>query len=145
MTGKKAISSDFGNRLRKLRGKLNVSQKEMAARMGISASFLSDIEKEKAKPGFNFLSKLAEVYNISPSWVVLGVGETFLFSADGECFVNHEFGEQSEEIRNLLIMFEKSPLVRLTIMAYASKFLLNNEDIIGRNIDEHDSKKLKKS
>lgn len=145
MSENKVIASGFGKRLRKLRGKLNVTQKEMAAKMGISASFLSDIEKEKAKPGFNFLGRLAEVYNISPSWVVTGIGEIFLFGKDGIPLVNHEFGEQSEEIRDLLIMFGKSPLVRLSVMAFVTKFLLNNEEIINRDIDEHDSKKMKKS
>ncbi|MCP5046062.1 MAG: helix-turn-helix transcriptional regulator [bacterium] len=137
----KGITSDYGERLRELRSLLEISQKDFAAKMGIAASFLSEVEKGKTKPGYNFLIKLAEIFNVNPSWVLLGYGEKFLGAGAGNNGSNWDFQDQSDEVRDLLIYFKKSPLVRLSVMAYASKFLLNNESIIKRDMDEHDSKK----
>jgi transcriptional regulator with XRE-family HTH domain len=137
MSEKNDITHDYGERLREIRSHLDFSQKDFAAELGIAPSFLSELEKEKTKPGYNFLMKLAEVFNISPSWVLLGHGQMFLNEKNGKPVIEQDFGEQTDEIRNLLIYFEKSPLVRLSVMAFASKFLLANEDIINRDIDEH--------
>lgn len=135
------ITCDYGERLRQLRGDLDISQKDFAAQMGIAASFLSEIEKGKTKPGYNFLIKCAETFKVSPTWLLLGIGSVFL-DKNSEVFNNlDEFGEQTDEIRDLLIYFRNSPLVRLSVLAFSSKFLLNNEAIINRDIKEHSAKK----
>lgn len=141
MNENKDITCDYGDRLRQLRGGMDLSQKDFAARLGIAASFLSEIEKGKTKPGYNFLIKCAQTFKVSPTWLLLGVGPVVL-DEKTELFDDpDEFGEQTEGIRDLLTFFRKSPLVRLSVMAFASKFLLNNEAIINRDIREHSAKK----
>ncbi len=137
MGQKTGITNNYGNRLREIRSLLGISQKDFASKMGIAASFLSEVEKEKTKPGYNFLIKLAEVFDINPSWLLLERGGMFLSAAGGPNGKEYDFGEQAEEIRDLLTYLEKSPLVRLSVMAFATKFLLANESIINRDIDEH--------
>jgi transcriptional regulator with XRE-family HTH domain len=141
MTENKDQNNDYGNRLKQLRGDLGVSQKEFAARLGIAASFLSEIEKGKTRPGYNFLIKLAETFKVSPTWLLLGHGGIYLDPESDNFSESMEFGEQTGEIRDLLIYFRKSPLVRLSVIAFASKFLLNNETIINRDITEQEAKK----
>ena len=131
---------ESGERLKKIRAHIKISQKDFAAQLGIAASYLSEIESGKTKPGYNFLIKLAEVFNVSPNWILLGTGGMFLTDSD-EFLGNRDFGEQTESIRRLLDYFARSPLVKLSVMAFASKFLLTNESIIQKDIEKNQSKK----
>lgn len=135
------VINDYGKRLREIRNILDVSQKDFASRLGISPSFLSELEIGKTKPGYNFLVKLAEAFDISPSWVLLGHGQMFLSGEKKEIGIEFDFGDQAEKIRDLLILFEKSPLMRNAVMAFASKYLLSNEIIINRDISAHSVRK----
>jgi transcriptional regulator with XRE-family HTH domain len=124
----------YGDRLKELRATLNLSQKNFAKQLGIAASFLSELEKGKTKPGYNFLINLYETFDISPSWVLLGKGSMYQDKKNGLSSNDGDFGDDSKEIRDLLIYLQKSPLVRATILAEFSKFLLSNEEIVIRDI-----------
>jgi transcriptional regulator with XRE-family HTH domain len=127
----------YGERLKELRASLDLSQKDLAKQLGIAASFLSELEKGKTKPGYNFLINLAQTFNISPSWVLLGKGSMYLQDNTDTSTIDDEYGDDSGEIRDLLIYLKKSPLVRATILADFTKFLLSNEEIIARDIDHN--------
>jgi transcriptional regulator with XRE-family HTH domain len=47
----------IGQRLIKVREHLRLKQNRLAAEVGLSPSYLSDIEKGKSNPGFNFLMR----------------------------------------------------------------------------------------
>ncbi len=56
-TGSRARSDtilDFGNRLKRTREHLHLSQKDFAARLDIAGSYLTEIEASKTRPGFEF-------------------------------------------------------------------------------------------
>ena len=53
---------DIGALLKRLRGR--VSLREVARRTGVSASYLSLIERGEKHPGVNVVRKLAELYNV---------------------------------------------------------------------------------
>ena len=132
---------ECGERLKKVRAQLKISQKDFAAHLGIAASYLSEIESGKTRPGYNFLIKLAEVFKVSSNWILLGTGGMFLTGENDWFMGRKDFGEQAESIRKLLDYFAKSPLVRLSVMAFASKFLLTNEVSIRKDIEKHQGKK----
>ena len=54
-----------GSRLKEGRTQLNLSQKEFAARMNMTSGYISELEYGKARPSFDFLTKLAELFQ---SW-----------------------------------------------------------------------------
>lgn len=55
----------FGEALRKLRERKGVSQKEMAAAIGVSPAYLSALEHGKrGKPNFDLLQRIAGYFNI---------------------------------------------------------------------------------
>ncbi|HCL65292.1 MAG TPA: transcriptional regulator [Rhizobium sp.] len=55
----------FGEALRKLRERKGVSQKEMAAAIGVSPAYLSALEHgRRGKPNFDFLQRVAGYFNI---------------------------------------------------------------------------------
>jgi len=57
--------NDFGEYLRKLREAQKLSLREMAAKTGVSVSYITQIENGKRKaPGQEVLKKLAPAYNV---------------------------------------------------------------------------------
>ena len=55
----------FGEIIRKKRRGENITLKEMAERTGLSVSFLSEIERNVAKPSMGSLRKITQVLQIS--------------------------------------------------------------------------------
>ncbi len=134
---------ESGERVKDVRRSLELSQKEFASQLNIAASFLSEIESGKTRPGYNFLVRMASAFNVNPTWIILGKGEMFFSEEDGSPGWNYDFGDHTESIRELLWYFKYSPLVKLSVMAFASKFLLDNEDIIKRDIKKNEPKEVK--
>ena len=66
--------SHIGPRLRAQREQLGVSLRELARRIGVSASLISQIERDKVNPSVSTLYSLVKE---------LGLGMGDLFSADG--------------------------------------------------------------
>ena len=133
--------AESGERVKDVRRALELSQKDFAAQLNIAPSFLSEIESGKTRAGYNFLIKMAGVFDVNPSWIILGKGEMFFKDEGGASIWNNDFGEHTESIKELLWYFKHSPLVRLSVMAFASKFLLDNEEIIKRDIKKNEQKK----
>ena len=67
-----AAAEDFGSLLRRLRGR--VSLREVTRRTGVSASYLSQIERGVSHPGTNLLRKLAELYRVDPDDLIRRAG-----------------------------------------------------------------------
>lgn len=134
--------TDYSKRLREVRRTLDISQKDFAAELSISSSFLSEIESGKTKPGYNFLTKLASEFNVNPAWLLLGKGPMFLKDDETDAIADDAFGDHTESIKELLWYFVHSPLVKLSVMAFATKFLLDNEEIIQRDIERNKPKEV---
>lgn len=130
------------DRLKQVRRQLRFKQKEFAAKMDISASYLSELETGKTRPGYNFLRILAEMFDISSDYLLHGIGGMFL-EMDNPNVVELDFGDQTRQIKEMLEYFKVSPLVRLTVMAYTSRFMLSNEDIIKKDIEKSNGKAQK--
>ena len=57
----------IGQRLRVLRQSLGLTQAQMAAELGVSASYVTLIESDQRPASARFLMKLAEVYDLNVS------------------------------------------------------------------------------
>ena len=55
---------EIGQRVRKFRKAYGLSQEELAEKVGISQSFLCDIEQGRSKPSIDTALKIAEALNI---------------------------------------------------------------------------------
>ena len=55
----------FGRRVRELRSDRNITQKQMAADLGVSAAYLSALEKgNRGAPSWQFVQKVITYFNI---------------------------------------------------------------------------------
>ena len=60
----------FGSYIRELRLKLEIGQRELADKIGIAASYLNDIEKNKrSAPKINFINKLSKILNTDKNFL----------------------------------------------------------------------------
>ncbi len=64
----------FGERLKELRQKLKLTQKEFVKDLSITPSALSLYEKGGANPSISVLKEIANKYNVSTDWL-LGINE----------------------------------------------------------------------
>lgn len=63
---------DFGNRLRTLRLKANMTQGELAKKLNLTKSVVSAYETDLRLPSYDVLINIARIYNVSTDFL-LGV------------------------------------------------------------------------
>ena len=68
------MGNGFCERFGQLIAVLNISQNEFARQLGSTSAFISNMARGKSKPGLDFLHKIAETFDVSLDWLVLGKG-----------------------------------------------------------------------
>jgi transcriptional regulator with XRE-family HTH domain len=64
-----------GKTIRVLRFTRNLSQGKLARALGVSAGYLSLVERDKRDPSLGFLRKVASYFNMPVGFLLLGDGE----------------------------------------------------------------------
>ena len=59
----------FGQRIKKLRQELGLSQRDFAEKIGVTASALSSYEKGQKNPSVNVAIKISTVFSVSLDWL----------------------------------------------------------------------------
>lgn len=62
----------LGNRLKKLREKIEMEQKDVADKIGVKNNTLSQYESDKRQPDYDILQKLAKLYNVTIDYLITG-------------------------------------------------------------------------
>lgn len=55
----------IGNNIKKLRQKYELTQEELAAKLGVSRSAMGNYERETRQPDIDMLIKMADTFNIT--------------------------------------------------------------------------------
>jgi transcriptional regulator with XRE-family HTH domain len=129
----------FGNRLKEVRLKLGLIQKDFAEKMGITGSFISELEKGKKAPGMSVLKRLSNEFNISLDYLINGKGRPFLLRSENKPS-SFEIGPENpdkEKIRQLLHYMANSPFVKYAMLTYFIDFLHRNKETIEENLAEY--------
>ncbi len=96
--------NDLADRFRALRNKVNLSQKDFAQTIGVSQSVIAEIERGSREPSRSVLVAIAEKYQISLDWLLLGMGtgEPVQRKEDPEVeALKKEIAEMEDTIRTL--------------------------------------------
>jgi len=128
---------DFGKRVKEVRDSLHLLQKDFAADIGISGSFLSDIEAGKTRASFEFFYHITEKYHVNPIYLLHGKGEMFL-SPDLEPAV--DYGPDSDIIRKMIEHIIQVPMIRFAVLEFYQGYLYDKRDMLNEVFE-----KLKKS
>lgn len=68
----------FGIRIKEIRQTLKLNQKDFANAIGISSSFLSEVEAGRTKVGQDFLLNIVNIFSVNPLYLLSGIGKMFM-------------------------------------------------------------------
>jgi len=135
MVEEKKKEEKLGDRIKKIRKALKMSQISFSAQLGSSATSFSEIENNKYKPGFEILFKLATEYNANLYYLFFGKGEMFLdigkdpltqMKVEGEEFTRYEL--------ELLDYFTRSKICRFKLLGLFQQLLFSERAIFDAEI-----------
>jgi len=137
---------EFGQRLKEIRQQLKLLQKDFAAGLEVSGSFLSEIEKGKTNPGFDVLRKIYVNYNVNLHYLMDGSGRPFVdqmraVSASVSTIIS---GPDREKLEELFYYIENAPVVRYAVYEFFSNYLYKNKGMIEEDMQKHRSYLQKK-
>jgi transcriptional regulator with XRE-family HTH domain len=131
---------EFGNRIKAVRKKLKMKQKDFAERIGMKNNYLCEIESGHIKPGFDFFYKIMAELKLNPVYLLHGKGDMFLpdVKEGGVSGVNGEKANEREGspllndpvYREMLWYMEQSNLIRYSVLEFFTRYKMHNlEDI----------------
>ncbi|WP_116598740.1 helix-turn-helix domain-containing protein [Primorskyibacter marinus] len=97
----------FGDRVAAAREAANMTQKDLAKRLGIKLSTLESWEADTSEPRANRLSMMAGLLNVSMMWLLNGDGEG-VDAPEDETEMPEGLGEILADIREARETFRKS-------------------------------------
>ena len=68
-----------GKRIKQLRQEMNLSQEQLAEKLNVSQNMITKIECGLRRPSVNFLIELAEFFETSIHYIVLGTSEEAVY------------------------------------------------------------------
>lgn len=129
---------EFGSRIKAVRKKLKMKQKDFAERIGIKNNYLCEIESGHIRPGFDFFYKIMADLKLNPVYLLHGKGDMFL-TDEKEGSVNGVKGDDREGsspllndpvYREMLWYMEQSNLIRYSVLEFFTRYKMHNlEDI----------------
>lgn len=73
--------STINQRIVSLRNELKLTQEDFAFKISVSRSILAQVETDRSNATVDMLVNISTVFNVSPEWLLLNVGEMFNSSA----------------------------------------------------------------
>ena len=134
----------IGKRIKEARNSLRYSQREMAKVIGISNSYLSAIEIGSKKPGAEIILKLADKFKINTEFLYHGTGDMFSNAVRTPALKEFNLEDDLDSTDKLLWLMENSQVFKNSVMGYAQKYFLENEEIIKKSISRSKKKKEEK-
>ena len=87
----------LGDRLKAIRQAKNLTLQELAAIIGSSHGYLSQVERNQKKPGSEILLSLKQHLNVNINWLLTGEGEMFIKN-------NEDIGPVDDITKKILLL-----------------------------------------
>ncbi len=133
-------AKEIGERIKAVRKKLRLQQKEMASTLQIAPSYLCEIESGNGNPGPELFVRLASEYNLNLNYLFIGNGDMF---SDGPLKIKKQEFDLDEEIDTLEKLFwllDNSLFFRGLIVSQANKLLFEEKNMIKHSLRKKKSK-----
>lgn len=118
---------DSALRMKYAREHLKLKQIDFAQTLGFANSYISEIEAGDRNISQNVLVNLAKVYNISPTWILLGQGAMFLNEINNT-------GDLEPGLKKLIWYCENSQFVKYSVLGFFLRLLRRDKTIIEDDI-----------
>ncbi len=156
---KKSSVIAMGNRIRLIRGKLGMSQREFATACKMSPNYMSEIETGKFRPGFEFLKNVVNYHNVNFDYLVNGKGPMFRNTETEETSkptepTNSQPAKHEEipgkypmddDVEEMLWYFKHASVVKYAMLEYFKKYLFQNKEMIEEELEKQKEKRNKKT
>jgi len=110
-----------GERIKKFRERLGLSQSEFARRLKYKRTYIYQLEKGLRNAGLSVLKKISETFNISIAELI-GEKDKFIITEDDESFLRRLISsltpEEKEKVLKSIYMLKKIPLREIPILGY---------------------------
>ena len=126
----------FGERVKAIRNSLKLKQKEMAPVVGISETYLSEIEKDKAKPCHDFFFNIIKNYHVNPYYLFFGEGEMFGDSGSDAVIDGKKIKTGDKNIDTFFYYFFNSEMVKNYTMYQFWKLYEEEKSTIMKNLEK---------
>jgi transcriptional regulator with XRE-family HTH domain len=113
-------------RMKQTREHFKIKQKDFAHSLGFQNSYISAIEAGERNISQSVLVSLAKVYNISPTWVLLGQGPMFLNDVDN----SKNNGDLEPGLKKLIWYCKNSQFVKHSMLSHFLRLLRKDKTII---------------
>lgn len=127
--------SRIGARLREIRKRLNLTQDQFGAKFGLKRSAMGKHERGECSPTIKMLNTLAFQYNVSMDYLLCGRGQLFYKKDEAD---NEPQLKLDKEMKEMVSLVNRLPLVRHTIMGYFQRFKIENRDLIAKELAQKD-------
>ena len=117
-----ALRNDIGKRFKQFREHLQLLQKELAQKMGLYQSAISQIESGVIFPSFSTITFLADTFRLNASWLITGEGDMSLHTVDTLSEIRDDGKLDEKYIRLLKAM--KDPRVEKVVFARLTESLV---------------------
>jgi transcriptional regulator with XRE-family HTH domain len=101
-------AATFGDRLAAARDRAQMSQAQMARRLGIKASTLRAWEQDLSEPRANRLSMMAGLLNVSMMWLMNGEGEGLDAPKADDIAIDVDVAAVLRDMRDLRVTISQS-------------------------------------
>lgn len=125
----KEYQNEIGDRLKKVRKFLHLTQLAVSGATGLSIGFVSEMENGKKRPSSIYLFYLASQHNANINYILTGKGDMIIREGILEHGRNIDFGKDREVIEEMLYYLERFDIARYSILSSFLKFKQENPDI----------------
>jgi len=132
---------EFGQRVKEIRNTQGLSQKDFAEPLGISGTFVSEVESGKYKPCYDFFYNIMTHFNVNLHYLFTGQGEMFIRDMKP---AETEIGEPFSSItktEDILWYMTRSPMFKHSMFGFASRYLYENRTFVELEIAAYNAKK----
>ena len=139
MSSDSQVLKAMGERIQSIRKRLELKQKEFAAELCISGPSLSEAEAGNVKPTIEIYYYLTKKFNVNQDYLFMGKGSMFLEEKNMESPLTGAAEDANHFLEAFLMYFKKSKLVRTAMVGHFSTFLLENEQVIEKDLKKNKS------
>jgi transcriptional regulator with XRE-family HTH domain len=136
-------ANEIGKKLKAVRLRLKVKQKEMAEAVQIQPSYLCAIESGKINPGPDIIVRIASTYKINLNYLFLN--EPGMFIKKNDEIVEINLSEEVDSLEKFIWLFENSVHVRSLLINTLNRALYTDMDIVIRDIERKKAKEKKEA
>ena len=126
-----------GARIKEIRKTLNIKGKDFASRLNVSGPSVSEMEKGKYYPNFEFIYNIAREYHVNIYFLLFGEGNMFIEPGRiSEVGLLEELAGNNENVRRFLKYFERSEIIRYFILSQFKSKMIADRDMIEKELEE---------